>query len=73
MSGTQCCGDFWDETAMLSWSSVGYALACVIVPVAWGLIVVWVSNHLDQWFLHHDRRKGRTDKLRPPHPIEYHI
>jgi hypothetical protein len=58
---------------MPSWSSVAYALSCVIVPVAWGLIVVWASNRLDQRFLRHGRRKGRADKPRRPQPIEYHI
>ncbi len=26
-----------------------YILACVLAPLAWGLIVVFVSNRIDQW------------------------
>jgi hypothetical protein len=58
---------------MLSWSAIGYALACVIVPAAWGLIVVWASNHLDHRMLRHGRRQGEANKPPPPPPIEYHI
>jgi hypothetical protein len=52
--------------------TVGYALACVLVPVAWGLVVVWVSNRLDARILRHDRRTGHGRRRRP-RPIEYHI
>ena len=31
----------------MSRQSIAYALACVVVPVAWGLVVVWLSNRLD--------------------------
>jgi len=56
----------------VNWYTVGYALACVIVPVAWGLIVVWVSNRLDARILRHDRRMKPAARRRP-RPIEYHI
>jgi hypothetical protein len=56
----------------LTWHTVGYALACVFVPVAWGLIVVWISNRLDARILRHDRRTGHRGRRRP-RPIEYHI
>ena len=50
----------------MNWEMIGYSLACVIVPVAWGLIIVWISNRLDQRLL----RGGTRSR---EHPIEYHI
>jgi hypothetical protein len=54
----------------MDWPLIAYALACVVVPIAWGLIVVFVSNRLDRRFLGQGSR-GRGD--RKPVPIEYHI
>jgi hypothetical protein len=56
----------------LSWHTVGYALACVVVPVAWGLVVVWASNRLDRYLLR-SRGAGHDGEQRQPRPIEYHI
>lgn len=42
-----------------------YLIACLVVPVAWGLLVVWASN-LIEGRMRHD---GRDD----PPTIEYHI
>ena len=56
----------------MDWGRIGYALACVVAPLAWGLIIVWVSNRMDRDLL----RKGggrRGGKRRAPRPIEYHI
>jgi hypothetical protein len=36
-----------EGASLVSWRTIGYALACVLVPVAWGLVVVWVSNRLE--------------------------
>ena len=55
----------------MDWYTIGYALACVILPVAWGLLVVWASNRIDRRMVQHDRRRDRT--RRSPPPIEYHI
>ena len=52
---------------------MAYALACVLVPVAWGLIVVWVSNRIDQRLVRRNGRKGSGGRRRAPRPIEYHI
>jgi len=54
----------------MDWGQIGYVAACVIVPVAWGLLVVWVSNRIDRRLLRSVRPAG---KRRPPRPIEYHI
>jgi hypothetical protein len=54
----------------MDWESILYALACVTVPVAWGLIVVWISNRIDRRLLRTGRRAGKRGAARP---IEYHI
>jgi hypothetical protein len=49
-----------------------YALACVLVPVAWGVVMVWATNRLDVVL---GRRRGRleSNEDRSPPPLEYHI
>ena len=42
-----------------------YILACLVVPVAWGLIVVWASNAVEK------RLRPGPDGEKPT--IEYHI
>jgi len=54
----------------MDWQLVGYSLACVMIPVVWGLIVVWISNRMDALLLR-TRRGGRRRKR--ARPIEYHI
>jgi hypothetical protein len=56
----------------MNWQSVGYALICVVVPVLWGLGVVWGSNRVERLVLR--RRKGSAKRRTEPlPPIEYHI
>ncbi len=57
----------------MTWDQIGYALACVVVPVAWGLVVLLASNAIEGMVLRHGRRKdqGNNDATLPP--IEYHI
>lgn len=58
---------------MMSWQSIGYATACVLVPVLWGVAVVWVSNRIERRILG-KREKTRGSGKRPTvPPIEYHI
>ena len=57
------------------WWTVLYVAACVVVPLTWGLVIVWVSNHMDGVL--HRSRKG-SDKGNPMHPedskrVDYHI
>ena len=52
----------------MNWTQIGYALACVVVPIGWGLVIVWISNRMDRRLLTHGGRGKRS-----PHPIEYHI
>ncbi len=54
----------------MNWTLIGYSLACVVVPVAWGLIIVWVSNRMDRRLF---RDSQRQRKRKPPRSIEYHI
>jgi hypothetical protein len=56
----------------MSWASVGYALVCIAVPLAWGVLVVWASNWIEAKVSRRDGSKhGR--KRRDVPPIEYHI
>ena len=56
----------------MSLSEILYAAACVVVPVAWGLVVVWVSNRIEARVARTAgaRRGARRRRVRP---IEYHI
>jgi hypothetical protein len=55
----------------IDWAFIGYALACVLVPVLWGIGVVWVSNRFEGRLFPGASRK-RPDRREVP-PIEYHI
>jgi len=46
-----------------------YAALCLIVPIAWGLVVVWLSNRIEGAISR--RRAGANRKSLPP--TEYHI
>ncbi len=49
-----------------------YALACVVVPVAWGIAVVWVTNRVERFVV---RRCPRSPAARraAAAPLEYHL
>ena len=49
----------------MTWKRTVYALACVLVPIGWGLLVVWISNRLDRRLVAHGGEGNRS-----PHPIE---
>jgi hypothetical protein len=55
----------------IGWKDVGYAAACVVVPLLWGIAVVWASNWIESRLLGRDKRKRRARREVPP--IEYHI
>ena len=57
----------------MSWRSIGYAALCVIVPSAWGMIVVWVSRQVEKRVLQQGRRKGKSDEQATMPPLDYHI
>jgi hypothetical protein len=54
----------------VDWSLIAYALACVVVPITWGLIVVAISNRIDRHLVHGGQP---GEDRRAPRPIEYHI
>ncbi|MGD0675074.1 MAG: hypothetical protein ABSC94_06615 [Polyangiaceae bacterium] len=48
-------------------SSIGYAIACVVLPAAWGIAVSRVFG-----FVH--RRRSRHERVRgDPPPVDYSI
>jgi hypothetical protein len=56
----------------MSFSLLAYAVICIVVPVLWGLAVVWASNRIERIVLRRRKgSKGRRKKALPP--IEYHI
>jgi hypothetical protein len=57
----------------MTWGEIGYALICVVVPVAWGLAVLWASNVIEAMVLRRGRRKGQDDTEATLPPIDYHI
>jgi hypothetical protein len=56
----------------MSWKSLGYAIACVVVPVLWGIAVVWASNRVERFVLRH-RKGSKRHKDQDMPRIEYHI
>lgn len=48
-----------------------YAALCVVVPLGWGLMVVWVSNRIEAAAVRRRARSGKPDEGVPP--TEYHI
>ena len=57
---------------LASWENIGYALLCLLLPVGWGLAVVWASNWIERRLLG-TRRSRHGSRRRPVRPIEYHI
>jgi hypothetical protein len=55
----------------VTWESIGYAIACVVVPVLWGVAVVRLSNAIERRVS--ARRMRREGGGAEPPPIEYHI
>ncbi|HZP84193.1 MAG TPA: hypothetical protein VFB21_21305 [Chthonomonadaceae bacterium] len=57
----------------MDWNRFLYVAACVVVPVAWGLVVLWVSNRIETLVLRQGRRKGLKDEEAAMPPLDYHI
>jgi hypothetical protein len=62
------------ERSML-WDKIGYAALCIVVPVAWGLLIYRMSNFIENRLFHtaksHINNRRKTDK--PTLPLDYHI
>lgn len=54
-------------------AGIGYAIACVTVPMLWGLLVVWVSDRIERRVLKSGLEQGKTAKEATLPPIDYHI
>ncbi len=50
-----------------------YALACVIIPVAWGLLMVWATDRLEPILFHHKQHDADDPEKPAIKPLEYHI
>ncbi len=61
-AGTERC-------AAMNWPQIGYALTCVVLPMAWGLLVVRISNAIERRIRAHER-PGDNQEIPP---IDYHI
>jgi len=57
----------------MKWQLIGYAVACVLVPLAWGLVVVWVSNRIERIVVQRGLKKGKSAEEASIPPIDYHI
>jgi hypothetical protein len=55
----------------MSVEQVGYALLCVIVPVAWGLVIYGASNWIEARLQRGAEKAGEAPK--EPPPLDYHI
>ena len=56
----------------MSFAGIAYAAACVVVPVAWGLVVVSLANRIGGGVARR-ARAPRGARRRQVRPIEYHI
>jgi hypothetical protein len=56
----------------MSFESIAYALACVILPMVWGLVVVWASNRIEARVTRDASGKRKRGK-RHVSRVEYHI
>ncbi len=58
----------------MPWKPISYALLCVVVPVAWGLMVYWTSSLIERRVLRKPR--SASGEATPPEatlPLDYHI
>ena len=51
----------------------GYIVLCVVAPVAWGLIVLWLSNRIEAAVRKHGRKRGMTESETTMTPLDYYI
>ena len=62
----------------MAWDKIGYAALCVVVPVAWGLLIYGASSLIEKRVLSR-RPTGLKDETHPDGadettlPLDYHI
>jgi hypothetical protein len=54
-------------------TSVGYAIACVIVPLLWGIVIVWISDRIEAAVRRRGAARGKTPEESAMPPLDYHI
>ncbi len=58
---------------MNGWKRIAYAAACVVVPVAWGLLVVYISNRIERKIFK-DHLTNNNEKSDPEAiHLDYHL
>ena len=55
----------------MTWERIGYAALCVIVPVAWGLMIYAVSTWIEKRLRPGEEESGETPT--ETLPLDYHI
>lgn len=53
----------------MRWTALSYALLCVLTPMVWGLLVVWISSAIERK-VRAARKDGVDQEISP---IDYHI
>jgi hypothetical protein len=56
----------------MRWQLIGYAVACVVTPVVWGLLVVWAANRVER-VVQKRRAASSASEVKAFPPIDYHI
>lgn len=56
----------------MSWRTVAYAVACVVVPIVWGVVVVRTSTWAEHLLQRRRRAAPPAEEVAFP-PIDYHI
>lgn len=58
---------------MTGWKRIAYSIACVVVPSAWGLLVVFISNRIDRKTRSANALADADKREDEPIHIEYHL
>ncbi len=54
-------------------ANIGYAITCVVVPVLWGILIVWISDRVEDAVKRRDLKSGKTPEESAMPPLDYHI
>jgi hypothetical protein len=52
---------------------LGYAAACIIFPMLWGVIVVWISDRIENTVKRRGSKRGQNPEENVMPPLDYHI